>query len=186
MLGVTPLASGKEALTLLTSLEVIVGLTYLVLMVRELRHLHHYPFQQPRIAWLELAAAAILALESYHLWHRHHAAELAGAPHRTHLLPWLYALVALLYVVLAFSFQALTQRRYLQLQADGFAIRTGLFSSVHQVCWAELTALEPVDPSAVRLRYRDGHEQLLTFAGFQQGVGHRNRLLSYAQSVHLR
>ncbi|MFC7668219.1 hypothetical protein ACFQT0_13160 [Hymenobacter humi] len=43
-------------------------------------HLRHNPFHQEQVAWLELAAAAILALESYHIWHRHHVAEPGRGP----------------------------------------------------------------------------------------------------------
>ena len=182
-LGVGSLFSGEEPLTPLVGLEVLAGLTYFGLMVRELWHLRHTPFHQERIAWLEVAAAAILAVESYHLWHRHHAAELAGAPRRTHLLPGVYALVAGLYVLLAFRFQALTQRRYLQLQADGFAVRTRLLFPVLQVRWVELAAIEPVGASALCLHYLDGHKHDLTFVDFYEGGVHRDRLLMYAQAA---
>ncbi|RPD43675.1 hypothetical protein DNI29_23345 [Hymenobacter sediminis] len=184
-LGVGPLFSGAEPFTLLAGVEVVVGLTYLVLMVRELRHLRQHPLHQKPIAWLELAAAAILALESYHLWHRHHATQVAGAPPRTHVLPWLYALVALLYVGLAFSLQWVTQRRYLHLHAEGLSLRTGLFSPVHRVRWADLAAVEPVGPSGVRLRYRDGREYDLDFAGFRQGAAHRDHLLAHAHTARI-
>lgn len=183
VVGVIPLFSGTEPPTLLAWVEVIAGFTYLVLMGQELRHLRQAPFHQQRIAWLELAAAAILALESYHLWHRHHEAERAGAPPRLHLLPWVYAVVAALYVVLAFCFSTLIQRRYVQLSADGFAVRTSLFAPVQQVQWAHLAAIEPVSQSGLRLHYTTGQTTSLSFEGFQDAVAHRDRLLQHVQTA---
>ena len=81
--GVAPLLSGAEPLTVLRGVELLLGAAYLVLVAREIWHLRHNPFHQEAVAWLELAAAGILAIESYHIWHRHHEAELAGAAHRS-------------------------------------------------------------------------------------------------------
>ena len=118
--GLLPLLLGTERLTLLLLLEVLVGGCYLVLMARELRHLRHpMPHHEP-IAWLELAAAGILALEGYHIWHRHHEHNVAAGTHTLHVLPWLYALAAGLFVGLAFGANRLLERRFLHLHPAGF------------------------------------------------------------------
>lgn len=49
VLGVAPILSGAESLTLLVGVEVLVGAAYLVLMVRELLHLRHHPFHRERV-----------------------------------------------------------------------------------------------------------------------------------------
>lgn len=180
LLGIGPLVSGTEPLTLLTVLEIAVGLTYLVLMVREWRHLRHNPFHQERIAWLELAAAAILGVEAYHLWHRQHVAAVTDGIPRRHLLPGLYAVVGVAYVVLAFRARALTKRLHLQLHPEGFAVRTSHFARPHYVHWTQVAAIEPVGSDAVQLRDPNGHARLITFAGFHEATAHRDRLLAHA------
>ncbi|MDO7853762.1 hypothetical protein [Hymenobacter convexus] len=181
--GVVPILSGEEHLTFLGALEIAVGAAYLGLMARELRHLRHNPFHREPVAWLELAAASILALESYHIWHRHHAAELAGAPHRLHVLPWLYAAVALMYVVLAFRLNQLTDRQFLHLHADGFAVRTHRLGPAHELTWAEVTAVEPVGPADVLVHRADGQQHRISFANSHDGAAHRDRLLAHYQTA---
>ncbi|MCC3154670.1 hypothetical protein Q3A66_16770 [Hymenobacter sp. BT770] len=179
--GIAPVVIGAERLTLLTGLEAAVGVVYLVLMVREMLHLRHHPFQVERVAWLELAAAAILALEGYHIWHRHHAAELAGAPHRFHVLPWIYAATACMFVVLAFRAQQLTGRLFLHLHPEGFAVRTGHFGRAHHLRWADIAAVEPAGATDVVVRRTNGQEHRIAFDALHDGTAHRDRLLAHAQ-----
>jgi hypothetical protein len=178
--GVVPILTGAEHFTLLGGLEIAVGAAYLVLMVRELRHLRHNPFHRESVAWLELAAAGILALESYHIWHRHHETELAGAPHRLHVLPWLYAAVALMYVVLAFRLNKLTDRQFMHLHADGFAVRTQRLGPAQELSWAEVTGMEPEGPADVLVHRANGQTQRISFASTHDGAAHRDRLLAHA------
>ncbi|WP_460557082.1 hypothetical protein [Hymenobacter daeguensis] len=181
LLGIMPMLTGGERLTLISGLEIAIGALYIGLMVRELRHLRHNPFHQERVAWLELAAAAILAMESYHIWHRHHAAELAGAPPRVHTLPWLYAALAVGYVVLAFRLHKLSGRRFLHLHAEGFAVRTRHLSPAHHLRWADIAAVEPEGAADVLVRRPDGRTHRVSFASVHEGAAHRDRLLAHAQ-----
>lgn len=179
VLAVMPILSGKEPFSLLVGLEIIVGLAYLGLMVRELLSLRHNPFHTERVAWLELAAAAILFIESYHIWHRHHEAELAGAPPRFHALPWVYAAVGVAYVVLAFRMQQLTTRTYLHLHAGGFAVRTGRFGKEHNLNWSDIASAKPDGATGVVVRHTDGKEHRIVFDGLHDGPAHRDRLLAH-------
>jgi hypothetical protein len=179
--GISPVLTGAESFTFLRGLEVAVGAAYLVLMVRELLHLRHNPHHQEQVAWLELAAAAILLLESYHLWHRHHEAELAGAVHRFHVLPWLYAAVACVYIWMAFRMRQLAGRRYLHLHAEGFAVRTGQLSAAHTLRWADIASVEPAGPAGVIIRRVDGQEHRIVFDALHEGTVHRDRLLAHVR-----
>lgn len=181
--GLGPLLSGEESLTVLRAVELLVGTAYLVLMVREIWHLRHNPFHQEAVAWLELAAAGILAIESYHLWHRHHEAELAGAPARFHALPWLYGAVALVYVVLAFRMRQLATRLYLHLHKDGFAVRTGRFGRAHNLSWADIASVEEAGKSGVLVRRTDGEEHRIVFDSLLDGEAHRDRLLAHLRKA---
>ena len=177
--GVAPLLSGAEPLTVLRGLELLLGAAYLVLVAREIWHLRHNPFHQEAVAWLELAAAGILAIESYHIWHRHHEAELAGAAHRFHVLPWLYAVVACAYVVVAFRMRQLATRQFLHLHAEGFAVRTGRHGRAHHLRWADIAAVEAAGATGVVIRRTDGQEHRIAFDRLQDGAAHRDRLLAH-------
>lgn len=165
----------------LQALEVAVGAAYLVLMVRELRHLrratapHH-----ARVAWLELAAAGILALEGYHIWHRHHEAEQATGQHRLHVLPWLYWAVALWYVAMAFGIARLYERRHLHLHPEGFGGRLQPLGRAFDFRWNEVRAVEAEGPAGVVVHRRDGRRHPLSFARVHDGPAHRDRLLAHA------
>jgi hypothetical protein len=152
---------------------------YIGLMLREWRHLRHNPFHSERVAWLELAAASILVIEGYHIWHRHHEAELAGAPPRLHLLPWVYGTVACVYVILAFRMQQLTGRTYLHLHADGFAVRTGRFGKEHKLRWADIATVAPDGATGVLVRRTDGQEHRIVFDSLHDGAAHRDKLLAH-------
>ncbi|GAB2875326.1 hypothetical protein [Hymenobacter ruber] len=180
LLAVQPVLMGEEPFTPLVALEFGVGATYLVLMVRELWHLRHNPFHQERVAWLELAAAGILALESYHIWHRHHVADLARGVHKTHFLPWVYAALAVAYVVMAFRTRQMAGRRFLHLHPGGFAARTKPLGRAHELRWADLAAAEPAGPADVLLHRHDGQTQRISFADLHDGPAHRDRLLAHA------
>ena len=179
--GVLGVLGGHEALTPLLGLEFAVGSAYLLLMARELRHLRHGPPHHEAVAWLELAAAGILGLEGYHIWHRHHEAELAGAPHRVHVLPWLYAGLALFYVGLAFGLARLLSRRHLHLHAEGFSVRTRLLDRAQQVRWAHLAAVEAASPTTALLRFADGRQQSVSFDHLHDGAAHCARLVAHGQ-----
>ena len=180
--GMAPLLSGQERLTPLLALEVAVGAAYLVLMVRELLHLRHNPFRREAVAWLEVAAAGILAIESYHIWHRHHEAELAGAPHRVHLLPWLYGAVAVMYVVMAFCMKQVDGRRFLHLHPDGFSVRTKRLGAPQHLRWSSIVDVEPHGPADLLVHRTDGQTQRISFADMHEGAGHRDRLLAHART----
>lgn len=180
LLGISSILSGQEPLTLLAGLEVAVGALYLLLLVRELRHLRHNPFHREPVAWLELAAAAILALESYHIWHRHHAAEAITGVHKVHMLPWLYAAVAVVYVVMAFRMRQIDGRRYLHLHPEGFAVRTNGLTRAHDLRWADVAAVEPAGAADVLVRRHDGQTHRISFADLHNGAAHRDELLAHA------
>ena len=181
--GLAPVLTGAEPLTALLALEVAVGAAYLLLMVRELRQLRRAPFHREPVAWLELAAAGILAFESYHSWHRHHAADAAAGLHRVHLLPWVYAALAGVYVALAFRLKQLAGRRFLHLHAGGFAVRTRQLGPAHDLRWADLAAAEPAGPADLLLRRAGGHTQRVSFAHLHDGPAHRDRLLAHARAA---
>ena len=183
VLGVAPILSGAEPLTLLVGVEVLVGAAYLVLMVRELLHLRHHPFHRERVAWLELAAASILALESYHNWHRHHLAELATGVHRVHTLPWVYAALAVVYVVLAFRMKQLDGRRFLHLHPEGFAVRTRRLGPATALRWTEIATVEPAGATDLLVHRPDGQAHRISFADVHQGAAHRDQLLAHCQAV---
>lgn len=183
LLGVAPVLTGQEPFTLLLGVEIVVGALYIGLMLRELRHLRHKPFHSERVAWLELAAASILFLEGYHIWHRHHEAELAGAPHRLHLLPWVYGTVACIYVVLAFRMHQLVGRTYLHLHADGFAVRTGRYGKEHKLRWADIATVAPDGPTGVLVRRTDGQKHRIAFNNLHDGAAHRDKLLARLQQA---
>lgn len=183
LLAITPVLSGAEPFSFLLGLEVAVGAAYLVLMVRELLHLRHDPFHREPVAWLELAAAAILALESYHVWHRHHEAELAGKPHKTLILPLLYAAVAVMFVVMAFRMKQLDGRRFLHLHPDGFALRTTRLGASTALRWADIATLEPAGPADVLVHAHTGSPRRISFADLHDGPAHRDRLLAHYQQA---
>ncbi|MVN75401.1 hypothetical protein GO988_03590 [Hymenobacter sp. HMF4947] len=172
---------GREPLTPLLGLEFGVGASYLLLMARELRHLRHAHPHHEQVAWLELAAAGILGLEGYHIWHRHHAAELAGAAHRLHVLPWLYAGLAVVYVSLAFGLARLGARRYLHLHPGGFGMRTRLLGPAQAVQWPDLASVEATSPTAVQLHFANGRQQALAFGHLHDGASHCAQLLAHTQ-----
>ncbi|OON68449.1 hypothetical protein [Hymenobacter sp. CRA2] len=178
--GVVGVLTKAEPLTPLLVVEFVVGAAYLVLLLRELRHLRHDPHHHERVAWLELAAAGIAALEGYHIWHRHHEAELGGAPARIHVLPYLYALIAAIYVWLAFNSQRLQQRRFLHLHEDGFTGRLHPFSRRFDYRWEELTGVEPVGAAELLVRHRDGRERRLSFDQMHEGATLREQVLAHA------
>lgn len=169
-----------EPFTWVQAAEIGVGAAYLILLVRELRHLQRHPHHHESVAWLELAAAGILALEGYHIWHRHHEAEAASGQHRQHLLPWLYWTLALVYVWLAFNVGRLMRRRYLHLHAGGFSGRLHPFGRRFEHRWAEVAAVEPVGPADVLIRYHNGRQERLSFARLHDGAALRERLLQHA------
>ena len=181
LLGIAPILEGAERLTWQSALEMGVGAVYLVLMVRELLHLRRHPFHRERVAWLELAAAAILALESYHSWHRHHLAELAGGPHRVHMLPWVLAALAVAYVVMAFRVKQMDGRRFLHLRPGGFAVRTHRLGRAHELAWADIAAVEPAGPADLLIRRTNGQSHRVSFADVHDGPAHRDRLLAHWQ-----
>ncbi|OGX85058.1 hypothetical protein [Hymenobacter glacialis] len=177
--GVAPVLAGTEPLTGLRAVELLLGASYLVLMLRKIWQLRLNPFHQSAVAWLELAAAAILAIESYQLWHRYHEAELAGAPVQVPVLPWLYAAVAVVYVVLAFRMRQLATRQYLHLHAEGFAVRTGQAGQAHNLRWADIATVEAAGATSVLIRRTDGQEHRIAFDGLPDGQAHRDRLLAH-------
>lgn len=183
LLAITPVLSGAEPFTVMLGLEVAVGAAYLVLMVRELLHLRHNPFHREPVAWLELAAAAVLALESYHIWHRHHEAELAGKPHKTLILPALYAAVALMFVVMAFRMKQMDNRRFLHLHPDGFALRTTRLGASTELRWADIAAVEPAGAADLLVHTHAGPARRISFAEMHNGAAHRDRLLAHYQSA---
>lgn len=171
--------TGEEPLSWITGLEFIVGAAYLVLMVRELRLLRHHAHHLENVAWLELAAAGILLLEGYHIWHRHHEAEARTGQHAFHILPWLYWALAVMFVGMAFGAARLVQRRHLHLHESGFAGRLHPFGQGFQYDWAELTAAEPVGAADLILTRTNGQQQRLSFESLHDGPAHRDRLLAH-------
>ncbi|MBD2720529.1 hypothetical protein [Hymenobacter armeniacus] len=180
LFGIAPVLSGEESFTALRALEVLIGAAYLALMVREWVHLRHHPHHREPVAWLELAAAAILALESYHIWHRHHEAALAGHPHKTPILPLLYAGTAVMFAVMAFRMKEMDGRRFLHLHGRGFALRTNRLGRKHELRWAEVAAVEPDGPADVLVRCTNGRARRISFAHLHEGAAHRDRLLAHA------
>ena len=178
--GLAGALDGARPFTLLLGVELLVGAAYLVLLVRELRALRqHGPEHHARVAWLELAAAGILGLEGYHIWHRHHEHALRTGEHRLHVLPWIYAAVALWYVLMAFGLAHLQRRRFLHLQPNGFAGRLQLWGKRFQYSRAEVARLEPVGAADVIVHRPGGGQQRLSFQGIYNGPAHRDRLVSH-------
>jgi hypothetical protein len=171
--------SGDEPLSWITGLEFVVGAAYLVLMVRELRQLRHHAHHLENVAWLELAAAGILALEGYHIWHRHHETEARSGPHAFHVLPWLYWALALGFVGMAFGAARLLQRRHLQLHEGGFAGRLHPLRPRFQYDITELAAAEPAGAADLLLTRTNGQQQRLSFEALHDGPAHRDRLLAH-------
>jgi hypothetical protein len=174
---------GGEPFTWLTVAEITVGAAYVLLLVRELRHLRRHPHHRERVAWLELAAAGILWLEGYHIWHRHHEAQLAGAPERFHALPWVYAATGLAFVLLAFQMRRLDERRFLELRPDGFSLRIKPFGMVQHVSWGEVTEITPVNDADLLLRMHHGGQKRLAFGQLHDGPELRRRLLAHAAAA---
>jgi hypothetical protein len=176
MLGVM---RGTERFTLLLAIELVVGAAYLLLLVRELRHLRHHPNQHERVAWLELAAAGILALEGYHLWHRYHEKELLTGEHKVHILHWLYATLAVWYVFMAFGLGRLHERRHLHLHAEGFSGRLHPFGRRFAYTWDELDRLEPNGSADVVVHHTNGGQRHLSFKSILAGPALRDQLLAH-------
>ncbi|MDQ2773222.1 MAG: hypothetical protein M3Y54_22280 [Bacteroidota bacterium] len=168
-------------------LELAVGLAYVGLLIRELRHLRRHPTGAAHHGpeWLELAAAGILALEGYHIWHRHHEAELASGIHRTHYLPWIYGGLTLVYVGLAFGAGRLAARQGLHFTQEGFWMRLLPISRVRRVRWSDLQAVT-VAPNATDLLLHPragGPPQLLKLSAYHNGEVLRERILAHYQSA---
>ena len=182
--GALEVATGAEPLSGLRLIEFVVGAAYLLLMARELRHLRHQslPHHEP-VAWLELAAAGILALEGYHIWHRHHAAALISGSTKFHVLPWLYGALALFYVGLAFGLRHLIERRFLHLHPAGFRGRVGLLRPAFRYEWAEVARVEPAGPADLVVVHRNGQRQRISFAGLHDGPTRRDELLAHARTL---
>lgn len=179
--GLLPLLTGRELLTPLLALEVVVGTCYLVLMVRELHHLRHSTPHHEPVAWLELASAGILALEGYHIWHRHHERSLATGEHQAHVLPWLYAGLAVVFVGMAFGSARLLERRFLHLPASGFAGRLSHLEQPFSYTWAEVAHVEPAGSDALLVHpSAGGPPRRLAFGHLHDGPAHRDRLLAHA------
>lgn len=177
--GLVSVLTGNEPFTLLVGLEIVVGAAYIVLLIREQRHLQKYPTHHEQIAWLELASAGILAMEGYHIWHRHHEKALQTGESRLHILPWLYAALAVWYVVLAFRMGKLHERRHLHLHAEGVSGRLHPFGRKFRYVWADIVRVEPQGAADVLLHHADGREQRLSFAALFDGPAHRDRLVAH-------
>lgn len=130
-----------------------------------------------------MAAASILALESYHNWHRHHVAERATGVHRVHALPWVYAALAVVYVVRAFRMKQLDGRRFLHLHPEGFAGRTRRLGPATALRRTDLAAMEPVGATDLLVRRADSQAHRISFADGHQGAAHRDQLLAHCQAV---
>ncbi|WP_345237371.1 hypothetical protein [Hymenobacter saemangeumensis] len=174
---------GGEPFTWLMAAEFVVGAAYLILMVRELRQLRHNPHHHERVAWLELAAAGILGIEGYHIWHRHHEANLARGTHTFHVLPYLYWAMAVFFVVLAFSLAKLTERRHLHLHEGGFSGRLHPLGRMFQFQWAEVVSVEPAGAADLVLTRTNGQTQRISFEAMHDGPVHRDRLLAHARQA---
>ncbi|RYU78468.1 hypothetical protein [Hymenobacter persicinus] len=172
--------TGREPLSWVTGAEFVVGAAYLGLMLREWRHLKQRPFHHERVAWLELAAAGVLALEGYHIWHRHHEAELLSGVHKVHVLPFLYGTLAAFFVVLAFNLHRVGQRRHLHLHEEGFSGRLRLLGPAFHVRWADVTAVEPVGAADLLVHHESGAAQRISFADLHDGPAHRDRVVAHA------
>ncbi|MCB2411211.1 hypothetical protein [Hymenobacter lucidus] len=171
--------TGAEKLTAVTVLEFVVGAAYLILLVRELRQLRRHAHHQERVAWLELAAAGILALEGYHILHRHHEADVARGVHTFHVLPYLYFGLALVFVVLAFNLYRINQRRHLHLHAEGFGGRVGLLSRAFQYRWADVDRVEARGAADVLVHHTNGQQELISFARLHNGPAYRDQLVAH-------
>ncbi|WP_375434173.1 hypothetical protein [uncultured Hymenobacter sp.] len=178
--GLLGVVSGREPFTVLVGLEVLVGACYVLLLVRELRHLQLHPHHYESVAWLELASAGILALEGYHIWHRHHETALRTGEHKFHVLPWLYAGLAVWYVGLAFGISRLYKRRHLHLHAEGFSGRTHPFRRRFAYTWAEVKHLEESGPADVLVHHSNGQQRKISFANVHDGSTLRDQLLAHA------
>lgn len=179
--GVLGVVGGKERFSVLLAIEIAVGATYLLLLARELRHLRRHPFHHEPVAWLELAAAGILALEGYHIWHRHHEKALQTGQHRFHVLPWLYAGLAVWYVGMAFGMKRLQERRHLHLHDAGFSGRLHPFGRRFAYTWPEVTHLEPIGLTDVLVHHPDGSQRRLSFQKLHEGEALRNQLLAHGR-----
>ncbi|MDF7812316.1 hypothetical protein [Hymenobacter sp. YC55] len=180
--GVFGVITGQEPFTLLLGLEVLVGAAYVLLLLREIQHLRRHPNHHERVAWLELAAAGIFAIEGYHIWHRHHEAALRTGEHKFHVLPWLYAALAVWYVGMAFGIARIYERRHLHLHANGFSGRMHPFRRGFSYTWAEVDHLEPSGPTDVLVHRSNGQQQKISFANVYNGSALRDQLLAHRQA----
>ncbi|QIL75482.1 hypothetical protein [Hymenobacter sp. HDW8] len=179
--GILAVISGKEPLTTMVIIELVVGAAYIILLVQELRHLSRGHLHPGKVAWLEIAAGGVLALEGYHIMHRHQLAEAAGAPQRFHVLPWLYFAVAVVYVGLAFWLPRVLGRRHLHLHEAGFGGRLHPLRPGFSFAWEEVASVEAVGAADVRVHLTDGSEKQISFAKMHDGAAHRDRLLAHAK-----
>ena len=171
---------GEVPFTALVIIELVVGAAYVILLVQELRHLSRGHLHPGKIAWLEIAAGGILALEGYHIMHRHHIAEAAGAVKRFHLLPWAYFTLAVIYVSMAFWLPRVLERRHLRLHEAGFGGRLHPLRRGFSFEWEQIKAVEPVGSADVLVHLTDGTEKRISFAKMHDGPAHRDRLLAHA------
>lgn len=176
-------ATGAEWLSWLRVLEFLVGAAYLLLMWREMRHLRHHPHQHEPVAWLEIASAAILALEGYHLWHRHHEADVAQGTHKLHVLPWLYFGLAMVYVGLAFGVRHLLERRFLHLHPAGFRGRVQMLGRAFNYDWTDVVGVEPAGLADLVVVHQNGQRQRISFANLHDGPAQRDQLLAHVQTA---
>lgn len=181
--GLLAVLSGHEPLTLLIGIEVLVGVAYIGLLVREMLLLkRHGITHHEKVAWLELAAAGILGLEGYHIWHRHHETALRTGVHKVHILPWLYFGVSIWYVVMAFGMARLHERRFLHLHAAGFEGRMHPFRRRFQFHWKDVVRVEPDGPADAVVHLANGRQHRLSFTDMHDGAAHRDRLLAHARN----
>ena len=99
------------------------------------------------------------------------------------MLPWLYAGVAVVYMVLAFRMKHMDSRRYLHLHPDCFAVRTHPFAGAHDLRWADIAAVEPAGVADLLVHQPDGKTRRVSFADLHDGAAHRDQLLEHARQV---
>jgi len=154
----------NRAISLFTLLEVVVGVAYIVLFVKQLRHQH--TSHQARVSWLEIVGAAIFYIEGMHKMH-------AGADY----IQYAYFGLSILYLLMGLFYRKLMQHRYLHLDALGFSGRLSVLRSV-KFRWQDIKELRSNNNKLIVLD-QDNQEKLLNFNFFSNAQTAISTLIDY-------
>ena len=130
--------------------EVVIGLSYLFFLIRNIVQKHH---PHSKISWLELSAAGIFFIEGMHKMH-------AG----TNYLHWAYFLLTLIYLILGFFYGRITSSRNIKLTPETFFARLWPWQR-KKYLWKDIKSMA-ANQNRLNLIFQDSSVKTLNFINF--------------------